>query len=224
MTKYNEFYTTDEEFLQNTFTLEVEYFIDETYRTYLKREPDEAGKNSYVQLIRTNEIDRAQLLMSIRQSSEFKSLWSTPEENNSEEQNKINEQGANVDSENIPENSQELQSENQPNEIRNWRDYVSVLAGMNPKKIVDENFINMTSTLNDMDFLRAVYYIYLQRDADLSGLGYWSTYLKDDQFRRSIFLSDMRRSEEFKLKWSSSLDKIKSCVFSKLKKLIKGKF
>lgn len=162
--------------------------------------------------------------MSIRQSSEFKSLWSTPEENNSEEQNKINEQGANVDSENIPENSQELQSENQPNEIRNWRDYVSVLAGMNPKKIVDENFINMTSTLNDMDFLRAVYYIYLQRDADLSGLGYWSTYLKDDQFRRSIFLSDMRRSEEFKLKWSSSLDKIKSCVFSKLKKLIKGKF
>lgn len=60
----------DEIFLQVTSELKNKDFIEEVYRAYLKREPDEEGKNHYLSHL-SNDIKRAEMVTGFRQSHEF---------------------------------------------------------------------------------------------------------------------------------------------------------
>ncbi|CBN58033.1 MULTISPECIES: TIGR04372 family glycosyltransferase [Kamptonema] len=68
----------DEFFLQATSHLNSEQFVEELYRTYLKREPDKEGKNSFFPYISNGSLTRHQSIDHIRQSSEFTSLYISP--------------------------------------------------------------------------------------------------------------------------------------------------
>lgn len=61
-------------FLQSTSPLNNEAFVEEVYRTYLKRSPDVNGKNSFLQNLGNGTLTRQQILATIRQSGEFTAL------------------------------------------------------------------------------------------------------------------------------------------------------
>jgi len=60
----------DEIFLQATDHLSNENFIAEIYGVYLKREPDEGGKNHYLSHL-SNDMKRADMVAGFRESQEF---------------------------------------------------------------------------------------------------------------------------------------------------------
>ncbi|MEG3969468.1 tetratricopeptide repeat protein [Microcoleus sp. T2B6] len=75
----NELYRfNDEFFLQATSQLNDEQFIEEVYRTYLKREPDMGGKNYFLQYIGNGSFTRHHSLVNIRKSSEFTPFYIIP--------------------------------------------------------------------------------------------------------------------------------------------------
>jgi|GEM_PF-423903 len=63
----------DEDFLQNNSKINSEDFIEQVYRTYLKRNSDPEGKNHYLQAL-SNGASREEVIAWFRQSSEFMSL------------------------------------------------------------------------------------------------------------------------------------------------------
>jgi len=65
---------SDETFLQETNSLSDEAFLQAAYRTYLNREPDEFGKQSYCQYLGGDKNKRQHIIDAFRQSSEFKLL------------------------------------------------------------------------------------------------------------------------------------------------------
>ncbi|MBD1882928.1 tetratricopeptide repeat protein [Microcoleus vaginatus] len=69
---------SDEVFLQKTSALNDEQFVGEVYRTYLKREADKEGKNSFLNYMSNGTFTRYQSINKIRQSSEFVSLYIVP--------------------------------------------------------------------------------------------------------------------------------------------------
>jgi len=64
-------YLNDEIFLQANDNLKNEYFIEEVYRTYLKREADRDGENHYQRELE-NGMSRKEVVVSFRNSQEFK--------------------------------------------------------------------------------------------------------------------------------------------------------
>ncbi|WP_377477818.1 MAG: tetratricopeptide repeat protein [Microcoleus anatoxicus] len=68
----NLYYLNDEEFLQATTQLDNEAFLEEVYRTYLKRDADEFGKKHWLQHF-SDGITRNQILGTFRQAPEFTS-------------------------------------------------------------------------------------------------------------------------------------------------------
>jgi predicted SAM-dependent methyltransferase len=65
---------SDEKFLQETNNLSDEAFLQAAYRTYLKREADEFGKQSYLQYLDNDRSKRQQVLNAFQESQEFKLL------------------------------------------------------------------------------------------------------------------------------------------------------
>jgi ubiquinone/menaquinone biosynthesis C-methylase UbiE len=53
-------------------------FLQTAYRTYLKRDPDEIGRQHYLEMLQRKRINRWGILRSITQSSEFKQVHSLP--------------------------------------------------------------------------------------------------------------------------------------------------
>ena len=49
-------------FCQTTNRLNDEDFLQQVYQTYLKRDPDESGKNSYLQSLQEGKINRQQVI------------------------------------------------------------------------------------------------------------------------------------------------------------------
>lgn len=64
------YHLQDEDFIQATCQLNSEAFVEEVYGTYLKREPDEDGKNHYIQQIHNGQ-SREEIVAGFQQSSEF---------------------------------------------------------------------------------------------------------------------------------------------------------
>jgi Domain of unknown function (DUF4214)/Sulfotransferase family len=60
-----------ESFCQTTNCLNDEEFLQQVYQTYLKRDPDEDGKNLYLLSLQEGKLDRQQLVTSFSQSPEF---------------------------------------------------------------------------------------------------------------------------------------------------------
>lgn len=65
----------DEAFLQETSHLNHQAFLELAYRTYLKRIYDQAGLESYLFLLCSDNCSRQQVLAEFRESQEFKDLW-----------------------------------------------------------------------------------------------------------------------------------------------------
>ena len=65
---------SDDTFLQETNSLSDEAFLQAAYRTYLNRESDEFGKQSYFQYLGGDKNKRPHIIDAFRQSSEFKLL------------------------------------------------------------------------------------------------------------------------------------------------------
>lgn len=65
---------SDETFLQETNSLSDEAFLQAAYRTYLNREPDEFGKQSYCEYLSGDKNKRQHILDAVRKSPEFKLL------------------------------------------------------------------------------------------------------------------------------------------------------
>lgn len=198
------FKLTDVAFLQKTFILKVEDFVVEVYRTYLKREPDKDGKNSYIKDIRDNRITRQDFLEVIRRSQEFNNFWKVEEEELLNE-NEVKEISSNlaeiqaktkISSEDFLRNSGVLDS------------YLATIENIHPKKIKDQEFLDFTYNLNDEDFLKCLYKVYLKRNLDPTGKIGWSKFLINEKFRRALLLNDLKRSDEFKEKWHSFMDNL----------------
>jgi hypothetical protein len=210
-----QFKLTDAAFLQKTFIMKVENFVREAYCTYLKREPDEEGRNRYIKEIQNNVITREQFLVTIRKSQEFKLVWNITKVESSidgEEDDK------NTDSREVQTNAEELSSECFLTDSGILNAYLATLQNTNPKNINDQEFIDFTSKISDQDFLQCVYKIYLHRDIDSIGLAGWSEYLMNDRFRRALFLKDFRRSAEFQSKWNSTIDNLKADLTQRVRK------
>ncbi|WP_293142443.1 DUF4214 domain-containing protein [Okeania sp. SIO3I5] len=195
------FKLTDVAFINKTFLLKLEDFVIETYRTYLKREPDDEGKNKYIKEIQNNQISREEFLMMLRQSEEFKSIWKVPEK-----ASQIDE----FDSQQTIGDFSKMKIEEKNGEFTDFiansgilNDYLTQIADISPKKIQDQEFIDLTYNITDDYFLQLVYKIYLHRDIDSLGLQSWSEYLMNDKFRRPLFLKELRISKEFRDKWNS---------------------
>jgi hypothetical protein len=58
-------------FLQRTEQLDNEAFVEEVYRTYLKRNSDAPGKSLFLQKLQNGELTRPEILSSFLQSPEF---------------------------------------------------------------------------------------------------------------------------------------------------------
>lgn len=205
-----EFKLTDLAFLEKTFILKVEDFVAEAYRTYLKREPDEDGKNIYIKDIRDNRITRKDLLETIRKSQEFNSIWKVGLEEISINEDKGEETSSNL-----------VEIEAKEDFIRDsgvLNSYLATIENTHPKKIRDQEFLDFTNNLSDEDFLKCVYKVYLKRSLDPVGLVCWSEFLMNEKFRRSLFLNDLKRSYEFKEKWYSFLDNLKINLILQIKK------
>ena len=69
-------------FLQSTTSLDDESFITEVYRAYLLREPDENGKQDYLQLLSQGQLTREQMLNGFQNSPEFNLVWQSTTEIN----------------------------------------------------------------------------------------------------------------------------------------------
>ncbi len=65
----------DEDFSQQTDSLNDGIFLEAAYQTYLKRKPDLEGKNHHIQDLGNGSRTRRDLLTILRQSPEFESLW-----------------------------------------------------------------------------------------------------------------------------------------------------
>lgn len=63
-----------ESFCQTTYRLNDEEFLQQVYQTYLKRDPDEDGKNLYLQSLQEGKLDRQQLVTSFSESPEFQNI------------------------------------------------------------------------------------------------------------------------------------------------------
>ena len=68
------------DFLQSTVNLDYESFITEICRTYLLREPDENGKQNYLQLLSQNKLTREKMLDWFQKTPEFQSVWQSKAE------------------------------------------------------------------------------------------------------------------------------------------------
>jgi len=66
----NLYYLSDELFLQSTEPLKESPFVEEVYRTYLKREADHVGKNNYLDSL-ANGMSRPEIVAIFRKSAEF---------------------------------------------------------------------------------------------------------------------------------------------------------
>lgn len=51
-------------FLQTTAQLNNQAFLEEVYRTYLKRDPDTQGQNFYLHKLRNGEVTRSEIVTS----------------------------------------------------------------------------------------------------------------------------------------------------------------
>jgi putative glycosyltransferase (TIGR04372 family) len=67
------YYLKDEDFLKETDLLSNDCFLEEAYRTYLKRKPDEDGKEHYLYHLQ-HGLTRQEIISAFRQSPEFNSL------------------------------------------------------------------------------------------------------------------------------------------------------
>lgn len=63
-------------FLQETEMLDEEDFLYAVYRSYLGREPDEGGKQTFLNGLCNNNLTREEAIANIRNSLEFQSQWS----------------------------------------------------------------------------------------------------------------------------------------------------
>lgn len=61
-------------FCQTTNRLNDEDFLQQVYQTYLKRDPDESGKNSYLQSLQEGKINRQQVIAIFLGSPEFHNI------------------------------------------------------------------------------------------------------------------------------------------------------
>lgn len=67
----------DSTFYEKTKDLTDEKFLQETYKTYLRREPDKIGKSTWLRELSNKNITRLEILAKIRESEEFQSLWNS---------------------------------------------------------------------------------------------------------------------------------------------------
>lgn len=61
-------------FCQSSTRLNHEEFLQQVYQTYLKRDPDENGKNSYLQSLQEGQLDRQQVIALFLGSPEFHNI------------------------------------------------------------------------------------------------------------------------------------------------------
>ncbi|MEM1169652.1 MAG: DUF4214 domain-containing protein [Cyanobacteria bacterium P01_H01_bin.35] len=217
-----EFRLTDAAFIEKTFVLKVEDFVAEAYRTYLKREPDGGRHNGYIKLIRENNLSRDQFLGAIRQSPEFNMLWRlAPVAVDDSVIDEVEEvQNITGDSNNKKSGEKESYSEKFTQEITGSLNfYIQKWEKIHPKKIKDEDFLAVTSVLEDTDFLQTVYRVYFKRDIDRNGLDVWLGHLINEKSKRGSVLRMLRMSQEYKNKWNSGLDNFINSLLQKLAKL-----
>ncbi|MCG5060485.1 MAG: DUF4214 domain-containing protein [Limnoraphis sp. WC205] len=212
------FKLTDAAFLEKTFIMKVENFVEEVYRTYLKREADEAGKNSYVEGIKNNRITREELLRIIRQSGEFNTIWEEAKEEIATGDDEVEEKNHNLAETREIKVKKGLVSEDFLSDSGVLASYLATIEKIYPKKVKDREFLEFTNNISDEDFLRCAYKIYLKRELDPIGLAGWSEYLMNERFRREILLKELKRSQEFKSKWNSPLDNFKIDLSLRFKK------
>ena len=70
---YELYYLKDEDFLKETDLLSNDCFLEEAYSTYLKRKPDEDGKEHYLYHLQ-HGLSRQEIISAFRQSPEFNSV------------------------------------------------------------------------------------------------------------------------------------------------------
>lgn len=192
----------DKEFLQQTEGISDDNFVQAVFRTYLERSVDEEGIGELVKILWEWHTRENFITQFVKPSPEFQNLWSSSEPNNSQQD---------IEAQNITDDSitfatpkpEECVSKNKSKyEILVDR-YLKTIENVPLNKVdIDEEFLQETRSLSGLDFVKAVFRIYLQRPSIDDGTANELVKVLEEMNSRGKFVTKfVKLSTEYNLLW-----------------------
>lgn len=205
MSKNNLSQPNDKEFLQETKHLSDSDFVQAVFRNYLKRSVDEEGLNELIKILSEFETKENFITQFIKPSAEFQNLWPSSEINNSQqdtERQNITNDSVTV---NTPEPEDSVYKTNSKYDILVDK-YLKTIENVPLNKTyIDKEFLQQTRPLSDIDFVKAVFRVYLQRPSiNESSANELVEVLQNMKTRWSFLTQFVKLSTEYSLLWPST--------------------
>lgn len=238
MSKNNLSQPNDREFLQGTDRLSDSDFVQAVFRAYLQRSVEEEGVNELVKILSEFETRENFITQFVKPSAEFQNLWSSSEPNNSQQD---------TETQNITNDSVAVATPKQEDSVSTNHSKYDILVERYLKTIeqvplnkvdIDEEFMQETMRLSNVDFVKAVFRVYLRRPSiDDASANELVKVLKNINSREQFIKKFVKFSTEYNALWppnnlytdsknNTSEPKLKNDNTSKVKSeqlLLKGK-